>query len=129
MKIYKHYIIYKITNLINGKIYIGKHKCDNLDDNYFGSGKRLWQAINKYGIENFNYEILEEIADGESQEFINEREKYFIQYYHSLKDELGYNVTIGGDGCPKPPLSYEEKLERSKLFNKEEIQDIQKRST
>ena len=57
MKQYKHYMIYKITNTINGKIYIGKHKCDDLDDGYFGSGKRLWIAINKYGLENFVFHM------------------------------------------------------------------------
>ena len=39
------YIIYKITNLINGKFYIGKHKCKKLDDSYFGSGFALKSAI------------------------------------------------------------------------------------
>ena len=57
MKQYKHYMIYKITNTINSKIYIGKHKCDDLDDGYFGSGKRLWIAINKYGLENFVFHM------------------------------------------------------------------------
>lgn len=131
------YYIYKFTNKISGKHYIGQtnnlqkryngHKSESFNQKASGYWLPFHCAIRKYGIENFSYEVLEEIADGESQNFVNEREQYFIQYYNSLKDNNGYNVTTGGNGCPKPPLSYEEKLERSKLFTKEEIQDIQKR--
>lgn len=131
------YYIYKYTNKSNGHSYIGQTK--NLQKRFNGhksesfnpKASSYWLpfhcAIRKYGMENFTYEVLEEIADGESQSFINEREKYFISYYKTLISENGYNITIGGDGCPKPPLSYEEKLNRSKLFTKEEIIDIQNR--
>lgn len=51
------FIIYKITNLINRKIYIGKHKCKYLDDGYFGSGYALETAIKKYGKENFVFHL------------------------------------------------------------------------
>lgn len=131
------YYIYKFTNKKNGKHYIGQtnnlqkryngHKSESFNPKASGYWLPFHCAIRKYGIENFSFDILEEIMDGESQNFINEREQYFIQYYNSLKDNNGYNVTIGGDGCPKPPLSYEEKLERSKLFTGKEIQDIQQR--
>ena len=131
-----HYI-YKYTNKINGKSYIGQtnnlqkrfngHKSEAFNPNASGYYLPFHCAIRKYGIDNFTYEVLEEIADGESQGFIDDREIYFIGYYHSLTTENGYNLTIGGEGCPKPPLTYEEKLSRSKLFTGDEIKDIQNR--
>lgn len=52
--------IYKTTNLINNKIYIGKHKSNLFDINYYGSGKIIRRALNKYGKDSFKLELLEE---------------------------------------------------------------------
>lgn len=97
--------IYKITNKINGKIYIGKtvktieerfkrHAYDshrNDRNNYF------YNAIKKYGIENF---IIEEIENVDNSK-LNEKEKYWIKFYKSNFSRIGYNSTIGGDGHVK----------------------------
>ena len=84
-------IIYKTTNLINGKVYIGKDKHNN--EKYLGSGKILKQAIEKYGKDNFKKEILEECKD---EKIWLEREIYWIEYFNSTK--IGYNIALGGNG-------------------------------
>lgn len=89
-----HYILYKTTNLIDGKIYIGAHKTEDLDDSYMGSGRRLLSAISKYGIENFERTILEHFSDAESM-YARERE---IVNEEFLNREDVYNLKIGGEG-------------------------------
>lgn len=84
--------IYKTTNLVNGKIYIGQHKADKFDITYFGSGKVLLNAIDKYGKENFICEILEWC---ETQSNTNSRERYWIKFYNSRDRNVGYNITEG----------------------------------
>ncbi len=86
-------IIYKTTNLINGKIYIGKDSKN--DPNYFGSGLLLRQSIKKYGKKNFKKEIID-FAD--SVKGLNEKEIYWIAFYNSTNKEIGYNLTPGGFG-------------------------------
>jgi len=85
--------IYKITNKINGKIYIGQDSFDR--DDYFGSGKLISRAIKKYGIENFKKEIVEECINRES---LNEREMFWISQCNSTDPKIGYNIRLGGEG-------------------------------
>jgi group I intron endonuclease len=85
--------IYKITNLINDKIYIGKNSTNN--SAYYGSGVVIKHAIKKYGKENFKKEILEEC---DSFDLLNEKEKYWIHFYDSTNITIGYNRSFGGDG-------------------------------
>lgn len=85
--------IYKITNLINDKIYIGKDTTDT--KNYFGSGLLIKRAIKKFGIENFKKEILCEC--GSNQELC-EKEQYWIKKFDSNNLKKGYNISEGGDG-------------------------------
>lgn len=85
-------IVYEIKNKINGKSYIGQHDSDDLS-NYWGSGKLIKAAINKYGIANFDRTILERCV---SKEELNEREKYWIAKNNTIKN--GYNLTEGGTG-------------------------------
>jgi len=86
-----HYLIYKTTNLVNGKYYVGKHKTKNRDDNYLGSGKLLCAAIKKYGRENFVREIILECY---SEEEMNLAERILV-----VPDlEVNYNLCPGGQG-------------------------------
>lgn len=96
--------IYKMTNNINNKIYIGLSVCiETRMYNHFWSAKHttsneydsyLCRAIRKYGEEAFSYEIIEECAVSE----LAEKERYWIAFYNSTNQEIGYNISSGGDG-------------------------------
>lgn len=89
-------LIYKITNNINDKIYIGLFSAKKPFENYWGSGHIIKKAIKKYGKENFSKIILEDNI--ETREKLWEREKYYIALYNSTDPEVGYNITNGGEG-------------------------------
>lgn len=84
-------IVYKTTNLLNGKFYVGQDSKN--DPKYLGSGLLLKKAIEKYGEENFIKEILEECK---TKEELNEREIYWIS--ETKAKDLGYNIADGGHG-------------------------------
>ena len=100
--------IYKIENLINGKIYIGQsvdiherwleHKrINNRENEKVAQSYPLYQAFKKYGLENFSFEVIEECK----REQLDEKEQYWINYYHSFihdPQSHGYNLTLGGQG-------------------------------
>lgn len=88
------YFIYKTTNILNSKYYIGCHQTKNLDDGYLGSGKLLRKAIRKYGKENFKFEIL---CYAETKEEMFTLEKEFVTE-NLVKDPLSYNLKLGGSG-------------------------------
>lgn len=95
--------IYKITNKVNNKIYIGKTltSIENRFQEHIRESRKertenrpLYRAIRKYGKENFVIELIESCPI----EILSEREIYWIDYFSSYKE--GYNATLGGDGKP-----------------------------
>lgn len=109
MKTYNY--IYLITNNLNGKIYVGKHSTDNLNDGYMGSGKLIKLAYNKYGIENFTKQIL---AFSDTEDELNNLEMFYIKDLDAKTK--GYNLTDGGDGFGGCSHSEESKRKISEAF-------------
>jgi group I intron endonuclease len=99
-------IIYKTTNLITGKIYVGQHYT-SADDGYLGSGLLIKKAIKKYGKEIFIRETLE-YCDSKD---IDNREIYWISLLESDNEYVGYNISKGGIG--KITISDKTKLRMS----------------
>lgn len=104
--------IYKITNILNGKMYIGKtlHSIQKRFQEHIKDSQRvrydkrpLYDAMNKYGIENFELALIENAE----AELLDEREKYWIEYYDTYKN--GYNATLGGEG--KTLYDYDQLIE------------------
>jgi group I intron endonuclease len=97
-------IIYKITNTINNKVYIGQtivklsdrisgHYADSKRDRKTKCKTKISKAISKYGFENFHFEIIDKAS---SQEELNEMEEKYIKMFNSNIDEHGYNLLSGG---------------------------------
>ena len=89
------YYIYRITNKINGKTYIGQHKYKSLNDNYMGSGKLIIKAKQKYGVENFEKQIL--YSRIQYKETADDIEKFAIAKERAL-GKAEYNIADGGNG-------------------------------
>ena len=88
------YTIYKTTNLVNDKIYIGKHQTENINDSYYGSGKALKASIKKYGKDSFKKEILF-VFDTEVE--MNQKEVEIITEEFVARTDT-YNMGVGGEG-------------------------------
>jgi group I intron endonuclease len=122
-----YYTVYKITNEINGKIYVGVHQTEDLNDDYMGSGALIKKAIRKYGKENFNKEYLKICDDPESM-FLMETELVTSEFV--LREDT-YNMKEGGlGGDTSKHIDYGDEYKRNisdamiKMFN--ENPDIRK---
>lgn len=94
-------------------MYIGKHKANEHDAKYYGSGKVLNRAIKKYGLENFTNEIIDVAY---TLEELNKKEKYYISLYKEEYGNMCYNIASGGDGGNTQLYKTEE--EKQEFINK-----------
>jgi group I intron endonuclease len=92
----KQYIVYKTTNLINSKIYIGKACGKSITNDYLGSGLELTPDIEKYGKENFKRSIIDFPENRQDQ---NRKEIFWIAFYRKMFGRgFLYNISDGGEG-------------------------------
>ncbi|MDE2233887.1 MAG: hypothetical protein KGJ90_07340 [Patescibacteria group bacterium] len=116
--------IYKITNLLNGKLYIGQ-QC-RASKTYFCGGKYIKSAIRKYGRVNFSKDTVCEGAY--TKNLLNELERFYIQAYNSRNLEIGYNLAKGGESCYGIKRSEEtkQKIREANLGRKDSPERIKK---
>lgn len=104
----KHYgYVYKVTNKLNGKIYVGARARQELDLNYYGSGRKIKILVEELGKDNFDISLLEWC---DTKEKMIERELYWIDKLHALNPKIGYNMArVGLWGRAIANLSEEQK--------------------
>ena len=118
-----HYI-YKTTCSVTGRFYVGMHSTSNLEDDYIGSGKRLWLSIREHGRENHTKEILEFL---ETRDELKRREKEIVNE-NFIADPMCMNIQPGGIGgvseemwkkwVAKASQKHLEKLKNDPLYRK-----------
>ena len=104
----KYHYIYKTTNVLSGRYYVGMHSTNDLNDGYIGSGTYLKRSINKYGVDSHKFEILEFF---ESREELALREKELVTLQEIAKEQC-MNLKVGGLGGfpPNAKDAFREKL-------------------
>lgn len=106
--------IYKITNTVNGKVYVGQSV--TIEQRWIQHKNRpcnqhIKNAYTKYGISNFKFEIIHEIFEVDKK-LLNELEIYYIGKYNSRNHDYGYNACVGGDSRAGRKMGIEERLMR-----------------
>lgn len=133
----KYQVIYKIRNLLNGKVYIGQSVdlYKRLKEHKYNFYKKklhpLYNAINKYGIENFEFNVIEHVKDITK---LDEKEQYWIAYYKSNSRDFGYNLRLDcrtNRGCKhteehKLKISNKLKAFYSDLIKRERLINLRK---
>jgi group I intron endonuclease len=126
------YTVYKHTNLINNKVYIGQTSYSNPEQRWgkygqkYSSCKYFYSAILKYDWDNFSHEILETNLTAEEA---NKKERYYITLYKSNQENFGYNLTSGGEqGKILSPISKQKMslAKKGKSLSEEHKQNISK---
>ncbi len=119
-----HYLIYKITNKLDNKIYVGKHKTDDKNDDYFGSGLLLGRAVEKHGKEHFLKELLFECK---TEEEMNQKETDIVDENFIARPDT-YNIKLGGSGgfdhINKNKL---QNTEKAKLARRKRAEEMRKK--
>lgn len=116
--------VYCITNKINGKKYIGSSRKDVIDKTYYGSGKGIKKAIQKYGIINFNRQILWQ-GIGDARDI----ETYWLEYFDAANNPLFYNFTNDARGNNSHTYSTKKTISKKltgRKFSKETCDKISK---
>jgi group I intron endonuclease len=125
-------LVYRITNTINGKVYIGKTMkslaarwTEHLKSVRAGSDFYFHKAVRKYSSEAFKTDILYEASTVEA---LNAMETFFIVLHQSHKPENGYNLTLGGDGVSGLTHTERTKEMLRSLWTTERRQELQERN-
>lgn len=115
------YVVYKTTNLVNSKYYIGVHRTNDPNDDYLGSGKLIKRAIKKYGVSSFKKEILF-LFDSVEDAYNKEKELVTLE---EINSEICYNLKEGGEGGwgyvnnnPKIRIPKNQKAQRAMMETK-----------
>lgn len=119
--------IYKITNLVNNKVYIGQsvnilkrfvaHRNRAFNPKSPQYGNYFYKSIRKYGLKNFKFEIIEKC----NKEELNKKEQEYIALYKSNQSEFGYNLTEGGEASTYSKINKEEVEEIYKLLKETDL--------
>lgn len=136
-------IIYKMTNMVNNKSYIGQ-TTKTFNERYYSRGvgmervynyhsslknlgrsynEHLLRAIEKYGVDNFTIEILEVCK---TQSSLNKREEYFIKLFKTCNPKFGYNSTKGGDGIKRTKIMNDRIKENRRMTSINAVSDLYK---